>query len=439
MKNASTGKPLAQAMAFYHQDGLPAAWQQALKFAGNGGRLATMPDIVAARLETKTKELPWTTYFTTLTAEYLGYSKAGNRILIVAHGIGPMAMLDGALKAYSWTFKDKDRDRTGGRITAQEFLRLEAGEYGEVSIIDFDSYCKRYTYPFHQQLRFSQAIVDPVLKARCGPKAEEYVVAHARAARMWHRDQEQFLHRNRSQHKEDGAEGSDPFIIGLEDAANCSYAFGLQNKPRPIEEGYAVAHLISTGALNVLGNGGHESFVADISCHEWNDGVRIIGMRSGGDIRQGLRSGPDARELLRNHWRSLFLPARERQDVGFYALVLFDDRWFTQYPKIGERSDTWEPEFLVTSAHKIGTPALFRTTASIPASFQFGIKEVQAMAPPEANAYFFCGKPRSASDDNFDVCEIQFYRIEVDTSKRLMRASLLARDYDTMMDLISNR
>ena len=104
----TTEKPVARAMAFFHQDGLPTAWKQATKFAGKDGRLATMPDIVAARLETKPGDPPWETYFTTLTAEYLGLSKQGNKILVVAHGIGPMSTLDGAIKAYGWQFKNQE-------------------------------------------------------------------------------------------------------------------------------------------------------------------------------------------------------------------------------------------------------------------------------------------------------------------------------------------
>lgn len=110
---ATEKRPFAHAMAFYHQDGLPAAWKQAMKFAGKGGRLATMPDIIASRLETNPGEMPWETYFTTLTAEYLGFSKQGNRILIVAHGVGPMSTLEGVQKAYSWEYTDKERDRRG--------------------------------------------------------------------------------------------------------------------------------------------------------------------------------------------------------------------------------------------------------------------------------------------------------------------------------------
>ncbi len=159
-------KRLPDAMAFYHEDGLSAAWKQAMRFAGKDGRLATMPDIVAARLETKPGALPWETYFTTLTAEYYGFSKTGKRVLIIAHGVGPMSTLQGVQKAYSWQYNDKDRNRRGGRITAQEFLDLEAGKFGEVSIVDLESYCTQYEYAFAETLRSSDALTDPVLKAR---------------------------------------------------------------------------------------------------------------------------------------------------------------------------------------------------------------------------------------------------------------------------------
>jgi hypothetical protein len=149
-------------MAFYHQDGFNAAWKQSEKFIGKDGRFATMPDIVAARLATKPGDLPWETYFTTLTAEYLGQGKNGNPILIVAHGIGPMSTLNGIRKAYSYQYKDKTRSHQGGQITVQEFLNLEARKYGEVSIIDLKKYCLKYEYPFMESRRLTQALTDEV-------------------------------------------------------------------------------------------------------------------------------------------------------------------------------------------------------------------------------------------------------------------------------------
>lgn len=449
MKNAE--KSFTHAMAFHHQDGLLAAWKQATKFAGKGGRLATMPDIVAARLETKPGDLPWETYFTTLTAEYYGFSKTGKRILIIAHGVGPMSTLEGVQKAYSWEYNDKDRNHRGGRITQQEFWDLEAeAGFGDVTVVDLELYCTRYEYPFLETLRSSEALVDPVLKARFGVLTEEYVKAHTEVARKWHREQagldpenkyqlpnhDQFLNRRRSQHERDGAENSDPYILKVDGAGNCCYFFGSRDSYREIEEGMAIAHLVSTGGLCHLHHEGNESLTLDVGCHEWWNGVRLVGIQAGGNIRSGLQQGPDAHKLLRKHWRELLVPAKKRQDFGFCALVQVDKQWFTQYPKIGERMDTWEPEFVVTSAKKVGEPVLFRTTSSGSPFFKFGVKEVQALAPSSANAYFFCGEPRREGGDHH-VCEVQFYWIEADTSKRMIRADNLARDYDTMMKLFA--
>lgn len=439
-------QPFAHAMAFFHQDGLTAAWKQAMKFAGKGGRLATMPDIIASRLETKPGETPWETYFTTLTAEYLGLSRQGNKILIVAHGIGPMSTLDGVTRAYSWQFKDKDRRREGGRITQQEFLDLEAGKFGEVNVIDFDSYCRRYQYPFIQVLRTSEAMTDQVLRARFGPQAEEYIKAHAKHARAWHREQagvdpenkyqlpnhDQFLDRRRRQHQNDGADNSDPYIV---QQGPSSYPYWK------MDEGLAIGHLLSVGGLCNLQHEGSESLTHDISTHGWNDGTRVVGIQADGNIRSGLHRGPDAYRLLRKHWPDLLVPVVQPEIVGFRGLVQIGDQWFTQYPKKGEGMDTWEPEYVVSSMEKIGEPVQFRTTVGgYHGFFRFGTSEVRAIAPPNANAYFFVGEPQNEWNDGnptHQTCEVQFYRIEVDATKQMMRSDSLAHDFEMLMKLVA--
>lgn len=443
------------AMVFYHQDGLVAAYQQAMRFAGKGGRLATMIDIVAARLETKPGDTPWETYFTTITAEYCGISKNGNRILIVAHGIGPMSTLDGIQRAYSWEYKDKSRSHRGGRITQQEFWDLEAGKFGEVSIIDLDDYCRRYRYPFIQVLRSSEAMTDPVLKARFGPQAEQYLEIHTAAARVWHREQagldpenkynlpdhDQFLDRRRSQHLRDGADDSDPYIIKVGDAANCCYTFGMEHGHRTIEEGYAITHLISTGRLCHLCHEGNESLTLDVSCHEWGDGVRVVGIKAGSSVRSGLHRGPDVHKLLQKYWLDLLMPVEQPEDIGFRGLVQINKQWFTQYPKVGARMDTWEPEYVVTSMKKVGEPVLFRTTVGgYHGFFKFGVNEVQAIASSDANAYSFVSDPENEWHDGnptHQTCMVQFYHIEADSTKRMMRSEQLARDYEKLMSLLA--
>jgi hypothetical protein len=451
---ATEKRPFSHAMAFYHEDGLPAAWQQATKFAGKDGRLATMPDIVAARLASKPDDAPWETWYTTLTAEYYGLDRSGRLILVVAHGIGPMSTLDGVLKVYGWEYKDKERSHHGGRISQQEFWDLADGKFGEVAIIDYESYCRRYKYPFIQVLRSSEALIDPVLKARLGPQAEEYVRAHTAYAKEWHREQagivpenkhetpardfQKFVARRQNLHEGAASGTLDPYIIQLGDAANCSY-FG--NRCRIPEKGYALGHLISTGRLVHLHHEGHESLTLDIDCHEWGNGVRLVGVRAGGNVRSGVQAGPDAHKLLRKHWRDLLVPMKKSESMGFHALVRLGDQWFTQYPKKGERMDTGEPEFVVTSLKKVGNPVVFRTTVGgYYGFFKFGISEVQAIAPPQANAYLFVGEPENEWHDGnptHQTCPVQFYRIEADVTKRLMRSDQLARNYDLMMELMA--
>jgi hypothetical protein len=368
-----------------------------------------------------------------------------------------MSTLDGVLKAYSWEYKDKNRSRRGGRITAQEFLDLEAGKFGEVNIIDLIDYCRRYQYPFNQTLRSSEAMTDPVLKARFGPETERYVQAHTRAARIWHREQagidpenkynfpavqyQQHLDRRHEQHLRDGAEDSDPYLIGLEGAANCSYSFGTDHGFRNIETGYAIAHLISTGRLAHLHHEGNESLVLNVSCHEWWNGVRIVGIQAGGNIRSGFHQGPDARRLLKKYWRDLLVPVKAPETVGFRALMQIGKQWFTQYPKVGERMDTWEPEYVVTDIKEIDKPVQFRTTVGgYHGFFKFGITEVQAIAPPNANAYCFVSEPENEWHDGnptHQTCMVQFYQITVDSHKRLIRSESLAHDYETLMKLVA--
>jgi hypothetical protein len=117
---------------------------------------------------------PWERYYTTLTAEYFGVL-AGRTCIIVAHGIGPMSTLQGVLDTYCYQFDDKLRGNQGGRILQAEFEKLARGEYGQVSIIDYEEYRNRFgDRQFRAPTgyrRESEAKRDPLLIARLGPRA----------------------------------------------------------------------------------------------------------------------------------------------------------------------------------------------------------------------------------------------------------------------------
>ena len=360
-----------------------------------------------------------------------------------------MATLEGVLKAYSWEYKDKNRNRHGGRITQQEFWDLESGKYGEVYIIDFDMYCLRYEFPFIQILNSSLARTDTLLKARLGPRAEEYIIAHTEYARAWHKEQvarypglpgDMGHYAEMKKFHQGSAEGIlDPYILHVSDAANCCYPSILEEEVPSceVEKGYAMAHLISTSGLSHTNHNGKDSIVLRVSCHEWTDGVRLVGIKDKNTDQLSLHPGPSAFELLRKYWQELFIQVSSSKirGTGFCSLVQMSGQWFTQYPKTGEVLDTGEPEYLVTSIKKIGEPVLFRTeTKGYYGFFKYSIQDVKTLAPQDGNAYEIVSSP--VNEGQHQTCLVQFYMIKADKTKRLMRSKDLARNYEKLMELV---
>jgi hypothetical protein len=375
-----------------------------------------------------------------MSAEYLGYSKAGNRILIVAHGVGPMATVNGITEAYSFQFKDQTRDRRGGRITKEQFADLESGKYGPVNIVDFDPYYGSLQYAFMQKLKVSGAFFDPVVNARLGPRAGEYIEYHGEFATAWHKEQKH-------------GKVNDPYVMGMEDDSNCYYGgrkdFNDPNSaiisPHLDKYGLPLAHLLSIGQI-IYSDGNTENrfpdFYSEVSCHGWHDGTRLLAVCDNDSIR-AIHTGPDPRRLLYKHWQQLMVPTTQTEDMGgFYTLMKFNGQWFTMYPKIGERMDSHEPEFRAVKVTPVGrqVPHKFETTVGgYHGFFKYGVKEVKAIAPKRANAYFLPGEIRMMwhkGNPTHHRTSVQFYRIEIDPTQRLMRAHDLLGNYELMMSLI---
>jgi hypothetical protein len=430
-KTAALSQSLPTAMAFFHEDGFVPAWKQAARFAGNKGHIATLPDIIEARINTNSEDVPWGMYFTTLSAEYMGYSKGGKRILIVAHGVGPMSTMDGVVEAYSFEFKDQTRNCRGGRITKKQFADLESGKYGKVSIVDFDSYFNHYVYPFSLKLKVGTAKFDPLVEARLGPRFKEYLERHSQFAKQYHKS---------------SGHGTviNPYIISMEDNSNLSYARrrDFDDPASAILSDHLdkydlpIAQLLSISQI-CYSQGNTENrfpdFFCDVSCHGWHNGTRLVGVRDKNPLAS-IHPGLEPREILRKHWKKLMVPTnRTGQDSGFHTLMNFGGECFTMYPKIGERMDTHEPEFLVTKNIPIGELVEFRTKGYGSPFFKYGINEVKSIAPKGANAYLL-GEPQVDGDDH--TCDVAFHYVEVDTTKRLPRAHDLLGDYDLLMSFL---
>lgn len=402
-------------MAFQHPDGLVPTWRQASKYAGTDGRIATLPDIIDARLATEPGKLPWERYFTTTSAEYIGYSKRGTQLLVVTHGVGSMASLDGIMETYKHEYADKSRNKRGGRISTQEFWRLLDGHYGEIFVVDLKGYMKRYRYPFLSILKASELLDDPVFHARVGgeQRAHRYIDLHA-------------LHAGLDLKTND--DKRDPYIVKVGDASNCMYEH--RSKPGDLP----LAHVLSMSQLVHTHHDRWVSLSCDIYSHEWGNGCRFVAIPPGAGLTC-IHPGWNAGTVLEKHWQQLMAPNDRRTPMTMRPLMQFAGQWFTMYQTRGHNLQTWEPEFLVTKLEPVGEPTRFEThIEGYYGFFRYDVQEVRPLAPSGANAFVMNEPTISYRQDGemYHTAPVQFYRAEADVSRRLTRKKDLANDYDTM-------
>jgi len=416
-------------MSFYHPNGLIPSWEFAKKFAGDGGRVATLPDIVAARIcDDKLEGFAWDNYFTTASAEYFGYSKKGNLILIVAHGIGPMSTIEGVKKAYSFQYNDKNCDNRGGRISQEEFCKLESGQYGEVSIIDLEALKKRYKYPFLEQLTGMDVSHEELMRARLGKKYLDYIRICLRFSEEAKIDLTEYPAN----------------IITMSDASNCPYLFQvLETNP-----GLAVCHLLSVGSPLVTHHQNSfdgqyiTSLIHDVSCHEWSNGARFVGIKADAGSQSINPGTNDLDWCLEEKWKSLVTTreAPKNEKLGVRRLMDYGEYCFTEVPKVGERMDTGKPEFFVRLKKKVGPVVFFRTTIGGYHGFvKYGLNEIQVICPRQANAYEIISDWQSIQKNKrlkWHEAIIQFYKADIVTSEVYPDKDKILQNYEDTMRVL---
>lgn len=419
-------------MAFFHEDGLVPAWNFALRYAGNHGHVATLPEIIEARLATQPDAAPWSSYFTTRSAEYYGIGADGREKLIVAHGVGPMSTLSGIMNAYSWEYQDKSRRNNGGRIFADDFLSLEAGVYGKVAVIDVRDYLERWSDAFHGIRSALDAHNDPLLLARLGTLAPDYLDRHYTIADEWHdRESVAWPANNR------------PYLLQVGGASNCPYTtFPEVNGrldftrliPRRPENGVAIGHLLTISQLTHTRSSGWQGLISTIDCHEWRDGVRFVGFPEGASWSAGIGESLQPYQAIRYSWPRFMRPNHDSQYVPprLYLLERAGNEWFTRYPKPndGERADEGDIEFRVRSVREVGSKKQFKTDDMF--FLRYNLSRIMAIAPRGANAYRIVDV--STKDHRgLTTVTVEFYVADVDTSQRLPRAKEVKQNYDLLM------
>lgn len=462
-------------VAFYHQDGLVPAWNFAKRYAGRSGHVATLPELIELRLGTEpgTEDSPWENWYTSSSAEYVGVGADGRVKIIVAHGVGPMATIDGIKAAYKWQYGDKTRSRRGGRITAQQFLDLEAGKYGSVksvnifrsmrhsaddlrpdvvNVLDFQDYLdfQQMFQAFrlasggraHPYLSAPRANYDPLLRFRLGPKGDAYLLKHEELAKAFHKEE----HPNAGiKWAREFDDSPFPFITEVDWASNCPVTQVKNSKrpydewewePRVPEEGYAFAHLLSLDRLTHT----HTSEVGVVllsspGIHEWSNGAKFVSVPRRASLGRGVIKSPDASQLLRERWEHFMEPvSSDYEPVRPFLLRSFKGEWFAVYPKKfpdQQCMDSGDLEFRCQSVELVGRKDTFTTDDDF--FLRYSLQEIRSIIPDGANAYEITNV--SGKDSlGLTTVTVRFYRADVDLTRHLPKVDVLARDYGRLME-----
>jgi len=404
---------------------LEEVWNKALRFAGEDGRIATMSDIVDVRIASDIDESIWRTYSVANSAEYFGLSKGGVPILIVAHGVGPISTVDGIRNARV-LMSDSEKCGDGGLITSKEFWELENGSYGEVSIIDFNDMMKRYDGNPFSWLTASEAMSNPLVQARLGPRYEEYISNHLKITQECYE-------------QEWGCKITDDItIIKLDEPKDLRYTPTVNNVDAPMAQ-YALANLLVVEGSCFWHDQDIDCRVlkSDISCDGIVGSTRSIGVRGASKV-QSVHPGFESLEnLIVDNGLELTEPVLDSENVTSDEIFLirqYRNVMFTLSRKSSPNGDSCvvEPERLVTSAKKVGEPVECLFDLS-----RYEICNIQDVIPKGANAYkiFFCEKNESS---NLIKAEAEFYKVTIDKDRQLIKPEVFENDGGLLAEFLSN-
>jgi len=281
--------------------------------------------------------------------------------------------------------------------------------------------------------------------------ARQAKIVPENTSKMREQDWRDFVNRRELKHRIMSRENSNPYMIQLSEASNCIYGYhDLRQSVKPcpwvwlIDKDYPFAHLLSIGSMSGMHHEGrNESLTTQVTCHEWNDGVRFAAMRHAANF--DIHPGPeDLSSIIWSNWELLMKPVKNPIDPNsrFWTLMGDKNLWFTMVGKSGHGMDSYEPEFHVAAARPIGKPVTVQTDiGGYHGIFRYDTKEVKAKAIPGTNAYALYGEPEilwKSGNPVYHEFQVQFYIVDVDTSQRLAKTSELKDDFEALMRLLGN-
>ena len=126
---------------------LPNALRRALEYAGDDGFVASMPQLLHARVNASYDNIIWNTWFTSNSEESVATTPQGYRVVVAVHGGGIYASPERFEKTYrSSTYRSSPEGFTGqyaGKISereVQDVLNGKLPDGTEIPVFSFDEF-----------------------------------------------------------------------------------------------------------------------------------------------------------------------------------------------------------------------------------------------------------------------------------------------------------
>ena len=126
---------------------LPDALQRALKYAGNDGFVASLPQLLHARANAPYDNIIWNTWFTSNSEESVVTTPQGNRVVVAVHGGGIFAKPARFERSFHADLNRSNSEgltgQTAAKISAQEARDVLDGHLpdgSEIPIFQFDEF-----------------------------------------------------------------------------------------------------------------------------------------------------------------------------------------------------------------------------------------------------------------------------------------------------------
>lgn len=417
----------SRAMAFFHDGNPLVALVRAIRFAGDAGRVAALPEIAEARLTAEISDGLWTNDYATLSAEYYGQSASGVRLIAVTHGTGPLTDDAGVFDAYVGEGRPLQ-----GSVPAKEFLALVDGAFGPVDVVELKPLLERRKFPFTETLTYSQACEDPLTRARLGRHAQAYLARQRQIAL------------DELERRGDWSV-KDPCVVRLADPEKKPY-LGWN-----AEDGRAAANLLTLSSAVDYDHGHyggkqavrHASRITTLGTYAWGTPARFVGVRGAEAFERVLPGAEGVLRDLPSLWSLLLQSAPPGEELPSLVLIGKVGRhWFTQRRRRGIGEDAFAPEYRVRRISPVGAAIMKVPVRDGYVRMPYDRREVRQFAPYGANAYRFTGPPRAVwnrGKATHMAVPAAFYRIDADLSARLPTVEAMADDVNLIDTLTPER